>query len=246
MYDAEFIETRNANISRRLKDPQFRSISAEWFAESVKHKYSYQFDWMGVPIIQYPEDLMAFQELVWSTKPDVIVECGVARGGSLLFWCSMLDIAGKTPKVVGVDILIQEHTRRAISDSKYSSQIHLVEGDSTSLESLRQVRQLIKNSERVMVVLDSNHTEEHVLRELQAYSSLVSVGCYLIVMDTVIEFLERDPERPWGPGQNPWTAVRAFMAGQSEFENDLALESKLTQSVAPNGYWRRNSQDSRE
>jgi cephalosporin hydroxylase len=239
MYDADFSDMRTSSLSNRAQDSEFKEISASWLQKSVKHKYSYQFDWMGVPIIQYPEDLIAFQEIVWSTKPDVILECGVARGGSLLFWCSMLELSGKPPKVIGVDIAIHDHTKRAISESKYSLEISLVEGDSTSEGTLDRVLKQIRPSERVMVVLDSNHTEEHVSKELDLYANLVSEGCYLLVLDTVIEFLDRDADRPWGPGESPWTATQKFMKGRDDFENDAAIESKLTFSAAPNGFWRR-------
>jgi cephalosporin hydroxylase len=239
MYDAEFSAMRTASLLGRAKDQEFEEISASWLRKSVNHKYSYQFDWMGVPIIQYPEDLIAFQEIVWRTKPDVILECGVARGGSLLFWCSMLELTGKVPKVIGVDIAIHEHTRRALAESKYSDEIILIEGDSSRKETLSKVLDRIAPSEKVMVVLDSNHTEDHVLKELGLYASVVSEGCYLLVLDTVIEFLDRDADRPWGPGENPWTATQRFMESNNDFENDGQMESRLSFSAAPNGYWRK-------
>jgi cephalosporin hydroxylase len=239
MYDAEFSAMRTESLLERAKDPEFQEVSASWLRKSVNHKYSYQFDWMGVPIIQYPEDLIAFQEIVWRTKPDVILECGVARGGSLLFWSSMLELTGKVPKVIGVDIAIHEHTRRALSESKYSDEIILIEGDSSSQETLSKVLERIGASEKVMVILDSNHTEDHVFKELELYAGVVSQGCYLLVLDTVIEFLDRDTNRPWGPGESPWTATQKFMTSRDDFENDHALESKLTFSAAPNGFWRR-------
>lgn len=239
MYDLEFSAMRTASLLERANDPEFQEISASWLRKSVNHKYSYQFDWMGVPIIQYPEDLIAFQEIVWRTKPDVILECGVARGGSLLFWCSMLELTGKVPKVIGVDIAIHEHTRRALSESKYADEIILIEGDSSNHETLSKVLDQIGASEKVMVILDSNHTEEHVFKELQLYAGVVSQGCYLLVLDTVIEFLERDANRPWGPGESPWTATQKFMTSRDDFENDRTIESKLTFSAAPNGFWRR-------
>ena len=242
MYDAEFSAMRTASLLERAKDQEFEEISTSWLRRSVNHKYSYQFDWMGVPIIQYPEDLIAFQEIVWRTKPDVILECGVARGGSLLFWCSMLELTGKAPKVIGVDIAIHEHTRRALSESKYSDEIILIEGDSSSQQTLGKVLSCIGPSEKVMVVLDSNHTEEHVSRELDIYANVVSEGHYLLVLDTVIEFLERDPSRPWGPGESPWTATQKFMKTRDDFENDKQLESKLTFTAAPNGFWRRKKE----
>lgn len=239
MYDHEFSAVRTASLLERAKDPEFQEISASWLRKSVNHKYSYQFDWMGVPIIQYPEDLIAFQEIVWRTKPDVILECGVARGGSLLFWCSMLELTGKAPKVIGVDIAIHEHTKRALAESKYSDEIILVQGDSSCKETLSKVLERIGPSDKVMVVLDSNHTEDHVFKELELYAGLVSHGCYLLVMDTVIEFLERDTNRLWGPGESPWTATQKFMTSRDDFENDHTLESKLNFSAAPNGFWRR-------
>lgn len=237
MYDSEFSAWREESLTNRLKDPHFAGQSLRWVSDAVKHHYSYHFNWMGVPVIQQPEDLIVFQEIVWATRPDVIVECGVARGGSLLFWCSMLELIGKPARVVGVDIAFHNHTKTAISESKYSSEISLIQGDSSNKEVLNKIRKTIRDTDKVMVVLDSNHTEEHVLKELAMYANLVSEGAYLLVLDTVIEFLEKDEQRPWGPGNSPWTAVQEFMQGRDDFVNDLVLERKLAATVAPNGYW---------
>ena len=237
MYDSDFSAWRELSLANRVQDNDFKDQSAKWMKKAVKHQYSYHFNWMGVPVIQQPEDLIAFQEIVWSTRPDVIIECGVARGGSVLFWCSMLELIGKPVRVIGVDIAIHQHTKTAIVESKYASEISLIEGDSSTQETLDKVLTKIKSTDKIMVVLDSNHTEEHVLNELAKYANLVSEGAYLLVLDTVIEFLEQDDERPWGPGQSPWTAVQKFMHGRSDFVNDRSLENKMAFSVAPNGYW---------
>lgn len=241
MYDSDFSTWREASLVDRVQDTDFRDQSANWMNKAVKHHYSYHFNWMGVPVIQQPEDLIAFQEIVWTTRPDVIIECGVARGGSVLFWCSMLELIGKPVRVIGVDIAIHKHTKTAIAESKYPSEISLIEGDSSSRETLDKVLTMIQSTDKVMVVLDSNHTEEHVLSELAMYANLVSEGAYLLVLDTVIEFLEKDADRPWGPGQSPWTAVQKFMHGRSDFVNDRSLENKMAFSVAPNGYWLKQS-----
>jgi cephalosporin hydroxylase len=209
--------------------------------KAVDKKFSYQFDWMGVPIIQMPGDLVMFQEIVWKTRPDLIIETGVARGGSLVFWASMQKLCGIDGKVLGVDIDIRDHAKRAISGSQFSQQIELLQGSSTNLDVFKKVKQFASPFKKIMIALDSNHTHDHVLEELKLYADLVSPECMLLVLDTVIDDLEVDPNRPWGPGASPKSAVIEYMKSRPNiFENLSSLERRSVLSVAPNGYWLRS------
>lgn len=241
-WDDEFEKWRNEFLLSQSKDERFLTLSKEWFQRSVDLKYSYQFDWLGVPIIQMPGDLIVFQDIVWKTKPDLIIETGVARGGSLVFWASMLELCNPTGSVIGIDIDIRSHARKAISESQFGNRITLIEGGSTTEEVRKQVVDIAERAARIMVILDSNHTHDHVLGELELYAGLVTPGCYLLVLDTVIDDLNVDPARSWGPGRSPKSAVREFMSNrQGLFEPAGELEAKSTLTVAPNGYWKRTA-----
>jgi cephalosporin hydroxylase len=209
-----------------------------FFEASLPLLYSYNFDWLGLPIIQYPQDVMAIQEIVWRTKPDLVIETGVARGGSLILYASLLKLIGNGGRVVGVDIDIRPHNREAIEAHPLAEAIHLIEGSSIDQATVDAVRDQIKDARRVMVVLDSMHTADHVLRELELYSPLVTQGCYLVVFDTVIEFMppETVANRPWGKGNSPYNAVEQFLQTSSRFRVDHSIDAKLQVSVAPSGY----------
>lgn len=226
---------------------------------STQPKYSYNFSWMGRPIIQYPQDMIAMQELIWSIKPDLIIETGIAHGGSLIFSASMLaqlDMceaieAGisfnpkeSRRKVLGIDIDIRTHNRTAIEAHPMASRIQMIQGSSIAPEIIEQVKQVASGYSRILVCLDSNHTHEHVLAELEAYAPLTSVGSYCVVFDTIIENLPADefPDRPWGRGNNPKTAVWEYLKNHSEFEIDKNIQHKLLITVAPDGYLKRKMQ----
>jgi cephalosporin hydroxylase len=228
------------SIEGLARDREMQRRSVEWLAASLPHRYSYNFTWMGLPIIQYPQDMVAMQEIIWRVRPDVIIETGVAHGGSLVFYASILELLGRG-RVIGVDIEVRPHNRAAIEAHPMARRIDLVEGSSISGPVLKRVRELAGTSRRTIVVLDSNHTHEHVLSELHAYSGLVSVGSYCVVMDTVVEDMPADffPDRPWSVGNNPKTAVQAFLAGDNRFEIDSSIPAKLLITVAPDGYLRR-------
>ena len=230
-----------------------KKASNEWMKSVNLLKYSYHFDWLGRPIIQYPQDIVAMQELIWSIKPDLIIETGIAHGGSLIFSASMLalldvcdaietgssfDPKKSKRKVLGVDIDIRAHNRQAIEAHPMASRIEMMQGSSIGADVISRVHDYAANYSRILVCLDSNHTHDHVLGELQAYAPLVSVGSYCCVFDTVIEDMPAElfPDRPWGPGDNPKTAVREFLKQHSEFEIDKDLEHKLLITVAPDGY----------
>ena len=237
IWDEEFHNTRKALLRGRMDDMEFGEISKQWLQKSVDHKYSYQFDCLGVPIIQMPADLLVFQDIVFKTQPDLIIETGVARGGSLIFWASMQNLCGIEGKVLGIDIDIRSHSERAISSSRFSESIQLIRGSSTDLDIFLQVRSLASNYKKVMVVLDSNHTHDHTLGELELYADLVSAECFLLVLDTVIDDLKVDSERPWGPGASPKSAVTEYMQKHpNQFHNAVNFEQAALLSVAPLGF----------
>ncbi len=223
---------------------------------SVAEQYSYNYTWQGRPIIQYPQDMVAVQELIWQIKPDLIIETGIAHGGSLILSASMLAMldmceaieTGATinpkeskRKVLGVDIDIRAHNRAAIEAHPMASRIQMIQGSSIAPDIIEQVHTVAANYARTMVMLDSNHTHAHVLAELQAYAPLTSVGSYCCVFDTVIEDLPKEifPNRPWGPGDNPKTAVWEYLKTHAEFEIDKSIQHKLLITVAPDGYLKR-------
>lgn len=231
-------------------------ITRAWMNFAQTNKYSYQFDWMGRPIIQYPQDMVAMQELIWELRPDLIIETGIAHGGSLIFSASMLamldmcdaiesgstlDPKASSRKVLGIDIDIRAHNRAAIEAHPMSSRIQMIQGSSIAEETIAQVKAIASKYSRVLVCLDSNHTHDHVLAELQAYADLTSVGSYCVVFDTVVEDMSKEifHDRPWGPGDNPKTAVWEYLKSHPEFEIDKSIPNKLQITVAPDGFLRR-------
>lgn len=236
----DFEERNRSFVGRMAGDESLRALTREWFTAATRYEYSYHFTWLGRPIIQFPQDIVALQEIIWRVRPDLIVETGVARGGSLIFSASMLEILGGDRTVVGVDIDIREHNRAAIENHAMFKRIRLVQGSSVDAEVFDKVKALAEGKQRVLVLLDSNHTHEHVLRELELYSPLVTKDSYLVVFDTIIEDMPEDfyPDRPWGRGNNPKTAVWEFLRGNERFEIDREFESKLLITVAPDGYLR--------
>ena len=205
-----------------------------------KYDYSYLWSWLGVPIIQLPADTMATQEAIWDTKPDVIIESGVARGGSVIFLASMMKLLGRG-KVIGVDIDIRKHNRESIEQHPMSDSIVLIEGSSTSEATLELVRREIPDGSRVMVILDSDHSRDHVLAELRAYGPMVSPGQYLVVADTLLGWIRPDqtPQKRssvWEPGNEPWAAVQTYLAETDRFAPDDVLNGKLVMSSSPGGY----------
>jgi cephalosporin hydroxylase len=233
-------------IAGNGRNQALRSAAHAFMLESTQPKYSYNFSWLGRPIIQYPQDIVAMQELIWEVQPDLVIETGIAHGGSLILWASLLELNAacggpQDAGVVGVDIDIRANNRAAIEAHPMYKRITMIEGSSVDLSVIAQVEDAAAGRERVLVCLDSNHTHEHVLAELEAYAPLTSVGSYCVVFDTVIEDLPADmyPDRPWGPGNNPKTAVREYLKSHPEFEVDRRIEDKLLVSVAPGGYLKR-------
>ncbi len=254
--DDNFAKECADRIDTLGRNGPLRALTSDWLSQAQRHKYSYHFRWLGLPIIQYPQDIVAMQELIWRVQPDLIIETGVARGGSLIFSASMLALldlcaatqAGETTagvaskrRVVGVDIDIRAHNRVAIEAHPLASYITLVEGSSVAANVTAVITKIAQEARKVLVCLDSNHTHDHVLAELEAYAPLASVGSYCVVFDTIIEDLPAEAigDRPWGNGNSPKTAVDVFLRDHPEFEVDTQIDSKLLISVAPGGYLRR-------
>ena len=224
----------------------FELTAHQFMKESIGFRYSYNFKWMGRPIIQYPQDIVAVQELIWDIKPDLIIETGVAHGGSAVFFASLLELNAlsggpKDAEVWCIEIDLRAHNREAILAHPMYPRLRIFDGSSLDKKIAQEVSQKASQCERVMVILDSNHTHEHVLGELNLYASLVSVGSYCVVFDTVIEDLEgvEFVDRPWGKGNNPKTAVAEFLKMNPDFVVDRTIDEKLLISVAPGGYLKR-------
>jgi cephalosporin hydroxylase len=251
-----FLQECKSQISNYPLDLEWKKLSNEWLYKAFKKKYMYNFESLGRPIIQTPVDMIAIQEIIWEIKPDLIIETGIAHGGSLIMSASMLamlDICEAIDseenfnpkeskrKVLGIDIDIRKHNREAIEKHPMFSRIQMIEGSSISPQIIKQVEEEAKNYKKILVCLDSNHTHEHVLAELKAYAPLTSVGSYCVVFDTIVEDMPQDtyPDRSWGPGNNPKTAVYEYLKTNSKFEIDKTIQNKLLITVAPNGYLKR-------
>jgi cephalosporin hydroxylase len=229
-------------------DIVLKDSTSAWLNKANSHKYSYHFEWLGRPIIQYPQDIIAMQELIWSVQPDLIIETGIAHGGSLIFSASMLELnaicgGSQNAEVLGLDIDIRAHNREAIESHPMFKRISMIQGSSIDAEIIKQVKAKALGKEKILVCLDSNHTHDHVLAELEAYAPLTSVDSYCVVFDTIIQDLPNDmfSDRPWGVGNNPKTAVWEYLKSHPEFEIDKSIQHKLLITVAPDGYLKRVS-----
>lgn len=249
-------------VSNRIQNNALNNAlclaASEFMLESTSPKYSYNFSWLGRPIIQYPQDMVALQEIIWKVKPDLIIETGIAHGGSLIMSASMLalldycdavsngtvlDPKSSKRRVLGLDIDIRAHNREAIEAHPMAHKIDMIQGSSIEPQVILEVHKRAQGYDRILVCLDSNHTHEHVLAELEAYAPLVSAGSYCCVFDTIVEDLPEEmfPDRPWGPGDNPKTAVWEYLKTHPEFEIDKNIQNKLLITVAPDGYLKRVS-----
>jgi len=245
-----------AEINSQGGDANLYAQTQAWMNIANKLKYSYHFEFLGRPIIQYPQDMVAMQELIWQVKPDLIIETGIAHGGSLILNASMLALLDlcdaiengvsidpkiSKRKVLGIDIDIRPHTQELIESHPMSSRIQMIQGSSIAPEVIEQVKQVAKGYKSVLVSLDSNHTHDHVLAELDAYAPLTSLNSYCVVFDSIIEDMpaEMFPDRPWGPGNNPKTALWEYLKTHPEFEIDTSIQNKLLITVAPDGYLKR-------
>lgn len=252
----EFEVEVSQRIANAAGNEELRAATSQFMHTSIASKYSYNFSWLGRPIIQYPQDMTAMQELIWTVRPDLIIETGIAHGGSLILSASMLalldlcdaiesgavlDPAKSTRKVLAVDIDIRSHNRTAIEAHPMSSRISMIQGSSIATDIVAQVHAAAAGYEKILVCLDSNHTHDHVLAELEAYAPLTSPGSYCVVFDTIVEDLPASmfPDRPWGPGNNPKTAVWEYLKSHAEFEIDRSITDQLQITVAPDGFLRR-------
>ena len=265
---AAFKKECSDNAARYPQDQQWRKLSSDWMVAAFRHKYMYNFEALGRPIIQTPVDMVATQELIWNVKPDLIIETGIAHGGSLVMSASMLalidyceaveagtvlDPKATRRRVLGLDIDIRAHNKAAIEAHPMAHRIDMIQGSSVAPEVVSKVHDIARGYRKVLIFLDSNHTHDHVLAELEAYAPLTSAGSYCCVFDTVVEDMPGDmfPDRPWSPGNNPKTAVwEYFKRLKSEgrkaadgaplaFEIDKSIEDKLLITVAPDGYLKR-------
>lgn len=235
----KFLNEKYKNIEEQGKNEKLAKLGVNFLVETAPSKYSYNFSWMGRPIIAFPQDMIAMQEIIWDVKPDLIIETGVAHGGSIIYYASLLELIGGDGLVVGIDIDIRKHNRDLIESHPMMKRIKLIEGSSVSTEVVDQVKEIARTKKTILVCLDSNHTHDHVLDELKYYAPLVTFGSYCVVFDTVVEDMPTDwnwGERSWGKGNNPKTAVWEYLKGNSDFEIDKSIDSKLLISVAPSGY----------
>ena len=256
--DEDFLKECNKEIIKQGENKTFKTITKQWFNESIKTKYSYHFEWLGLPIIQYPQDIIETQQLIWKIQPDLIIETGIARGGSLIFYASILELISQcgghnNSKVLGIDINIKKKNKEEILKHPMSKRIEMIEGSSIDKDVIRQVKDRAHGAKKVMVFLDSNHTHDHVLNELRLYAPFVSINSYLIVFDTVVEDLPNEliKNRPWSKGNNPKTAVFEYLnelkdkdiyaldGKQLNLEIDKSIDHKLMITVAPSGYLKR-------
>lgn len=239
----KFYKERENDIEKQQAK---KHLGVEFIEKTLDTNYTYNFTWLGRPIIQFPQDILAMQEIIWAVKPDLIIETGIAHGGSLIFSASMLallEICGEIDhgEVLGIDIDIRAHNKEAIEAHAMSKKITMFQGSSIDEEMIKKVHEFAKRGKKILLCLDSNHTHEHVLAELKAYASLVSNGSYCVVFDTIVEDLPNElwNNRPWGKGNNPKTAVREFLETNSDFIIDQQMDNKLLISVAPSGYLKR-------
>ena len=217
-------------------DNSLKKKSRDWMLHADKYKYTYNYSWLGRPIIKYPNDIVLLQEIIWDIKPDLIIETGIAHGGSIIFSASMLELIGNG-EVLAIDIDIREHNLIEIKKHPLYKRITLLEGDSTSNKIVTDVYNIVENKNKIMVCLDSLHTHEHVKKELDIYSDMVSVDSYLILPDTFIEFFPEGyyDNRPWDVGNNPYTAMQEFLKENSNFIVDNERSDKLLITEALGG-----------
>ncbi|MBW1989553.1 MAG: cephalosporin hydroxylase family protein [Deltaproteobacteria bacterium] len=229
------------NIDAMASNPKTTALVSDYFENARRFLYAYNFSWLGIPIIQHPADLIAFQELVWTVKPRLIIETGVAHGGSMVFYASLLKMMDIPGRVIGIDVDIRPPNRKRLDQHPLRPLIDLVEGSSVDPSVVEKIHHMAKGQSPVLVALDSHHTHDHVLKELRAYSDLVTKGSYLVVQDTRIEDVDASliKDRPWGKGNNPKTAVWEFLKSTDRFEIDREIEKRILFTGAPDGYLKR-------
>ena len=241
----EFNDEKKIRIKKNQVIKKFQRASSNFLLESIKQKYSYNFTWMGVPIIQIPQDMYQIQEIIWDVKPDLIIETGIAHGGSLIFNASMLAILNsfeqKKRKVIGIDIDLRKHNKDILNKHFLKKYIQTIDGSSIDTKIFKKIKKISEKFKKILVILDSNHTHEHVLEELNLYSQIVSKNSYCIVFDTIIHNMPNDfySDRDWNKKNNPMTAVNKFLNKNKKFEIDPEINNKLMITMAKNGYLRK-------
>jgi cephalosporin hydroxylase len=237
----DFLDEKKSRIQSFQSNEALKKAASIFNTESNKAQYSYNFSWMGRPIIQYPQDMIAMQEIIWEVKPDLIIETGIAHGGSLIYYASLLELIGNG-EVLGIDIDIRKHNKAEIEKHAMFKRIKMIQGSSVDETTVEKVKKVAESKKKIVVCLDSNHTHEHVLNELKFYSPLVSINSYIVVFDTIVEDLPEgyfSQKRPWGIGNNPRTAVDEFLENNDNFVIDKSIDNKLLISVTPRGYLKR-------
>lgn len=238
---ADFERQKREAAARMAADDSLAADALALNAAADRHDWSYQWSWLGLPVIQLPPDIVAMQEVIWETRPQLVIETGIARGGSLILYASILELIGEG-NVLGIDIDIRPHNRAAIESHPLAHRVRMIQGSSVDEQIVSKARAVASQVERVMVILDSNHTHDHVLAELRAYAPLVTVGQFLVAADTFVEEIppqQHRPDRPWGPGDNPATALAAWLDETDDFEPDPFVNAKLLLTASPGGYLRR-------
>ncbi len=235
----QFKKERAERIKQYGNNAELKQAAAKFNEVSNREMYSYNFSWMGRPIIQYPQDMIAMQEIIWELKPDLIIETGIAHGGSLIYYASIMELIGKG-EIIGIDIDIRDHNKREIEAHPMFKRIKMIQGSAVDPNIVEEIKSVAQGKKTVLVSLDSNHTHDHVLEELKLYSPFVTKGSYCVVFDTIVEDLPKGSyDRPWDVGNNPKTAVIEFLKSNTDFEIDKQIDNKLLISVAPDGYLRR-------
>ena len=236
----KFFKERSKDISKMIKDKSFFNLSRKWLARSIYYKYNYNYTWLGRPIIKYPDDIIVMQEVLNKVKPDLVIETGIAHGGSIIFTASILKMIGKKNfKVIGIDIDIRKHNLKEIKKSIYFKYIDLIEGSSIDEKIFKSVKKKIKKNKKVLVILDSDHSYKHVIKELYLYSKLVSKNSYIILPDTYIDFMPKNTFKKWKVGDNTFTALQKFIKNNNSFKIDTEINKKSLISEAIQGYVKR-------
>jgi len=235
---AEFEDLRRESAEEMHNDRDLRRQALDVLVRADHYRWIHQTNWLGEPTLNLPQDMFALQEIIFNTRPKFILELGVAWGGSLLFYATLMEALGGG-RIIGVDIYLPDDLKARLgSHGRLSERLTLIDGSSIEAETLARVKSIVGNCREVMVVLDSYHTHEHVLKELRLYSPLVGKGHYLVCGDTVVEDIPEQAHRsrPWGPGNNPKTALRQFLQENDRFVVDDYVDMKLLLSCSPGGY----------
>ena len=252
----QFYKERIHRIESYKNIDDWQSTNHKWMIHAFENNYMYNFDWLGRPIIQMPSEIVCIQELIWQVQPDLIIETGIAHGGSLILSASMLalldycdavstkrslDLSKNNRLVVGIDIDIRKHNREMINEHPLSNKIKVLEGSSVDKNVVNEIDVISRNFKKILVFLDSNHTHDHVLEELNCYTKFVSKGSYCVVFDTIIDDLPKNffNNRPWDPGNSPKSALKEFLTKNNNFEIDFNLSDKLLTTASPLGFLKR-------